>query len=752
MRSKEIDALQNISSSKKAIHSDVSGFIPISCHYDNSILITKNSDLVLSISIGGFSEGENKDSIKDRVRNLILASIDTYKIAVNITVIRDYQNISPKGIIPFGMPATLNRAWTKHNNWESQLVNRLYITLIYQGVANSDSQKKKVSLRSKLDAYWAEASQKLHLIADHICDSLKDLQSHKLGILETKNGAVSEPLSFYHYLTHLEWEQRFVPTEDLADHLSNINIDYRFNYLRINEDQGRDKYASVYTLKEVPDAPDEIYSSFLQVPMKFIATETLIFTSRSNAKKTFEDKFELLQMGRDEALANRIGLSSIFNADQNNIADYCLNQINFLVYDEDQGRFENAVNMVSKIWQEVGIIAVREDFNMARCFWSMLPGNSKFLCRAKHNATLNALNLASIHDTNCGSVSGSKWGDPITLFPTLKKSAFYFNFHVGDNGHTLILGPYGNGKTTLGKFLLAQSIKLDPRIIYIDLRGEAEGFIVKMGGDFVSIQTESESPIKISPLNDELFFKNKEWMEQWVHEALIQSNEQNKKNAKQFAGTLVDNILSLTSQEERQKAFSEIINGLMEKKSTKLLSGVTDPKIHQNLFDEDQLEVILDNSILGINLAEITPPELRNSFLKLLLLKLANMTFEEPTIILINQTSSLLEEGYFSDLMPRWMELITSKNALSIMELASNKKIEHNKEFQNIINQFSTKLFTTDHLADKNFKYAYDLDEDELRKIKTYTPEHRMFLIKQGDISTMASFYMEDMRNILEGK
>jgi DNA helicase HerA-like ATPase len=65
----------------------------------------------------------------------------------------------------------------------------------------------------------------------------------------------------------------------------------------------------------------------------------------------------------------------------------------------------------------------------------------------------------------------------VATLRTTAGSPFYFNFHVGDLGHTFICGPSGSGKTVVQNFMLAQLERFDAQQMFIDKDRGAEIFL-----------------------------------------------------------------------------------------------------------------------------------------------------------------------------------------------------------------------------------------------------------------------------------
>src|SRR3546814_2363428 len=86
----------------------------------------------------------------------------------------------------------------------------------------------------------------------------------------------------------------------------------------------------------------------------------------------------------------------------------------------------------------------------------------------------------------------------IALLKTNARSPYFFNFHKGDLGHTLIIGPSGGGKTVLLNFLMAQTEKTGARQIFIDKDRGAQIFVQASGGTYLALH--NGVPTAFSPL------------------------------------------------------------------------------------------------------------------------------------------------------------------------------------------------------------------------------------------------------------
>jgi type IV secretion system protein VirB4 len=91
---------------------------------------------------------------------------------------------------------------------------------------------------------------------------------------------------------------------------------------------------------------------------------------------------------------------------------------------------------------------------------------------------------------------------------------FRLNLHVGDVGHTLIVGPTGAGKSVLLATLATQWLRYDRAQIYLFDKGRsARATILGLGGDFFDLG--AEDVLGFQPLADIDDADERAWAQGW---------------------------------------------------------------------------------------------------------------------------------------------------------------------------------------------------------------------------------------------
>lgn len=745
-----------IEDEKHFIEDKVAEFIPIACHFDKETLLTKNGELLQVIKVTGLEANDaefQKINLRDQLRKVIKKHVTEYKYAVHIHVLRNRENMIPQGEMPFGFADELNQKWGKKNNWDKQLVNTLYITLIRQNLQTATFDPKTLAfplIKTRHLNHLTSACEELHVIADNIASDLARFGSTKLTMQKTEEeGYISEPLSFYNNLVHLTQTKAHVPIKDLSEYLANIKITYKFNTIII---EGADfkRYCAVFSIKQPQNISVTAYDKLLQLGMQFTISESLYFVGSNTALKNYKKMMSYLEAAKSTDIAHNNDLLKILNEDKGNNNDYCAHQVTLMVYSDDENFFQDKLNKTVEVLQNIGLVAVREDFKMAKCFWSQLPANFRFNDRISYTATNLIGALTSIHHKNIGCYSGSKWGHAVSLFRNSDGNPYYFNFHNGNNGNTLIIGTEHSGKNVLMKFFLTQSTKLNPRIIFIDGEGNSEKFIEELGGLYVKPEPNDFSPVKIKLFDKELFKGKLELFSNFLTN-LIYPRAADNAQYQAFFSALAKSLFEVSGEDDLYTKLSDIIEKCEDEAIKSSFNSYFNSEIYSNFFDEDFLDLFTLEDILSIDITELAKSKpIRDAFLILLLLKIPRLLDGRPAIIAFNKCYDLFFNNVFSPLFPAWLNELSEKNAIAFFSTDTNDKLLDNDCLRDCLGKFATQIFTSNKFADKKFKHAFSLNEFELTQIKAYSVERRMFVLKQGEYSIVGVLNLTDLPEILE--
>jgi type IV secretory pathway VirB4 component len=120
------------------------------------------------------------------------------------------------------------------------------------------------------------------------------------------------------------------------------------------------------------------------------------------------------------------------------------------VWDEDAGTADEKLRLVEKVIEGRDFTCIHETVNAIEAWLGSLPGHVYANVRQPPVSTLNLAHMTPLSAVWAGPDSDDHLdAPPLFLARTEGSTLFRFSLHVGDVGHTLIIGPTGAGKSVL---------------------------------------------------------------------------------------------------------------------------------------------------------------------------------------------------------------------------------------------------------------------------------------------------------------
>jgi type IV secretion system protein VirB4 len=728
-------------------------------------LLTKNGELIQIIEITGH---ESKDhtyhssaELREALRKAIRECIPGFEFSVSIHTIRSRKNLMPMGDEATGFADRLNKNWCRKNNWDKQLVNTIYISIIIQGVSESLFNPLNLgrslffSLVKKMHLKVLETKCKaLKEVVNRVINSLAGYGSRRLTILKTEDGYISEPLLFYYELIHLDQKRIPVPIQDVSEYLSRVKIDFEFNSIKVNEVQGKERYAVIFTVKEYQDLATSVLDKFLHLGFQFIVSQQIVFVPALEAKSYYEKIYGIAHLDSTGFIEKVGKVKEFYESDKSRATDYCSQQITILLHTDSERFFESRVQQAVKALREIGMVVIREDFFMPKLFWSQLPGNFRYLKNARMHYlnTSQVAGFSSIFQDKSGNYKGSKWGPPVCLIRSSLGTPYFFNFHdQGGNSSNIIIGPKGSGKTALTRFLMTLALKINPKIIYLNLEGNSQKYSEAIGGRYYKISTQESSLIKVNPFNKNNYYSIDAY-KKWLLNSVYKKGA-NVQQYVEFFSILVDKLLEIESLPNKVELIQNILNSAQDRVLIDGFNEFLGNEFFANLFDQekDNIDVIKNEKRIVIDLSVLNDNKVvLESYLSLLLKQIADNLDGQPCIIAISKSSCLYNIPGFVDTINNWVKTINDKNAALILSTSMDEKLLKNNAFKDNMQLFGNKLFLSDKFADKYYKKLFSISDDELHKIKSFSIDRRMILLKKDGYSALLSLQLSDFKDDLE--
>jgi type IV secretion system protein VirB4 len=661
--SKDLESFRDIADD--VIESD---FVPYACLFAPDVIATKDGELLQTIKINGAElDAQTGVSLRQAIRNALRAAIPDTSYAIWLHTLRRHQPSAGHSHFPDAFSGKLDEAWRTQYPTSTSFVNELYITIVKAG---EESALTNVSTliqslvpgrtNAARTAAMDIAMRELTATTDRLVKALNTYGARILGLVERERVFYSEQLEFLEKLINLEARPMPVPIRDLSHVLTSGEITFGYNAMEVRTADNHRRFAAILTVKEYKESTLAGIDKFLNIPCEVIITQTFDFLGGVHAREAYEKQARYLTISGDKELAKWIEIDRLM-ADSNaaSARNFGEQQTSLFLIAHSISQLEKNIKLVQKALNRLGMVIIREDLRFEECYWAQLPGNFAFLTRNHAVDTEHLAGFANLQTAPMGNAKGSPWGGPVSVFTTLQDAPYYFNFHTNQTAHTIVLGKPGAGATSFTHFLLAQARKLPIAIWYLDTRGRAAPLMQAMGGTMLQ---PGGPGCRLNPFQMEDTPTNREFLAIWLSTLVDPHGLQLNQSTLAFFQSLIDHIYKLPKTSRQLSSLIPLVREADAVLATTMQQFCMGGK-YGDLFDMPA-DDFKTPSLIGWDLSRwMGSPATQVPLASYLLHRITMGLSGEPTLIVLDEGFTLLDNPLFGVRAAQWCDYLTSRNA-----------------------------------------------------------------------------------------
>ena len=401
-----------------------------------------------------------------------------------------------------------------------------------------------------------------------------------------------------------------------------------------------------------------------------------------------------------------------------------------IVWDRDIQSLERKIRDIEAVINGLGYATIEESINAVEAWFGSLPG----LCRANvRRPLMSSLNLAHqlpLSATWAGPQENKCLGGPVLMHcQTEGKTPFRLSLHVGDVGHSMVIGPTGAGKSVHLALIAAQFRRYHDAQVYVfDKGGSIRALTAGVGGDFYDLADEEGPALSFQPLARIDEEREKSWASEWLYDFLRGENVTVTPEMKKSIWTALG---SLASAPRNQRTITGLTLLLQDTELRNALIPLTIEGAFGSLFDATQdglgygsWQVFEMEKIMQT--AAVVPPTLSYLFHRL-----EQRLDGKPTLIILDECWVFLDNPIFAERIREWLKTFRKKNASVVFATQSLQDVANSTIAPAIMESCHTKIFLPNSSAlseqiQKTY-FKFDLNERETEILSKAVPKKQYY-------------------------
>ena len=744
--------------------------LPYARHLTDRIVALDSGALMMSFRLEGASfETADIRDLNDWHAKLNGAwrNLASDRLAVWHHLIRRRDDFYPAGPFRSDFARQLDTAYRARVGAEQMFVNELYVTLVlHPGRDASDRAQALVSRfggrfggRSTEGASEAE-TETVKVLEDAGRDLGQYLARYgatPLGLTERAGVYFSDPLG----LLRIVLTGRPEPVPLIRGHLGSAIYTARVIFGREAleiRDACEARFAGMFGIKEYPATTRPgLWDGLLSARFPFVAAQSFTFLSKAAARAVMERKQNQMTSARDRATSQIAGLDDALDDLMSNRFVMGDHQASLLVYGDSPRELGDHMSKARALLADSGLVVAREDLALEAAFWAQFPGNFRLRSRPAAINSRNFAALAPFHTHPSGKAEGNHWGAAVALLRTSAGSPFYFNFHVGDLGHTFICGPSGSGKTVVQNFMLAQIEKLGAQQVFIDKDRGAEIFVRACGGTYLALKT--GEPTGFAPFKAMAYTAaNRAFLADLVRRMAAPTG---RALTGQEERAIEDAVMALAPMAPEQRSISAL-RALLGQRDAGGIGARLERWSRGGplgwVLDNEADALSLDARFLGFDMTHfLDHAEIRTPVMMYLFHRLSALVDGRRLVIDIDEFWKALGDEAFRGLAQDGLKTYRKQNAFMVFGTQSPADVLRSDISHTILEQCATKVFLPNpHAQARDYVDGFGLTDREYRLIREeLAPESRQFLVRQGLNSVVVELNLDGLSDelaILSGR
>ncbi|WFU40058.1 conjugal transfer protein TrbE [Bradyrhizobium sp. CB82] len=364
------------------------------------------------------------------------------------------------------------------------------------------------------------------------------------------------------------------------------------------------------------------------------------------------------------------------------------------IWDTNPRVADEKLRLVEKVIQGRDFTCMIETVNAVEAWLGSLPGHVYANVRQPPISTLNLAHMIPLSAVWAGEVRDHHFKAPPLFFGKTEGSTpFRFSLHVGDVGHTLIIGPTGAGKSVLLAMMALQFRRYpEAQIFAFDFGASIRAAAIAMGGDWHdlggAVAGESTEFVALQPLAKIDETSERGWAADWIASILSRERVEVTPEVREHIWSALTSLASAPALERTLTGFSVLLQSNMVKRALQpyCLGGPYDRLLdaESEHLGGSSVQVFETDALIGTAVAP--------AVLSYLFHRIEDRFDGRPTLLIIDEGWLALDDAHFAGQLREWLKTLRKKNASVVFATQSLADIDGSPIAPAIIESCPTRI------------------------------------------------------------
>ena len=378
-----------------------------------------------------------------------------------------------------------------------------------------------------------------------------------------------------------------------------------------------------------------------------------------------------------------------------------------VVMDENYESANTKAQLVEQTLINLGFRAKVEDLNAVDAWAGSLPGNVGRFIRRPMVSCANLIHMMPISDIWAGESRNKHFQAPPLIYTqTAGNTPFRLSLHVGDVGHTLIVGPTGAGKSVQLNIIAASFRKYkDARIFIFDKGASSMVLTAGVGGRFFDLGNETQH-LSFQPLAQIDNDKERQWVQEWLCDFIRQENVKITPDHKKLIWNALNVVASYKDKSFRR--MTNLVNAIQSVELKTALQPLTISGAYGEIFDADTDSLQL-SSWQAFEMEKLmATPAIVGSTLMYIFHRIEQSLTGAPTLIILDECWVFFDNEQFAQKIREWLKVLRKANASVVFATQSLTDIVESPIFSTVLESCPSQIFLpNDKALEESLKEKY---------------------------------------------